>query len=426
MAQEWMFCYFCRKKGMQISLIIPYKKRVAIYIVALAWALFSGILLAAGFAPYFTHGSVAESFWGISNEMSVLFEIIMVVNNLFIVLGLLFILFFKPSSVEHILLENLPAGIVLTGKNDRIAFINNEFKRIGGLAHIKMKSKEAREFFATLGIETSDLFIDGLEKEFTLPHPANPVHLLIKTIALKNTYGKHTGWMIHATDVSEKRKEAVIIRRNAELRQLNRYLNNIREEERISISREIHDNLGQNMTAFRIKLFKLLKSGIIKGDESESLLKFFDTIIQDTKTIAHKLRIKTIEDFGLTVSLEELISEFAKNFGIACELRIPLNVGTMPLSDSIAIYRIIQESLTNAARHSRASKIIVSVKQLPHKLIVRIFDNGKGFDKNYQHPKRTLGVLGMKERAQMIAGKLTILNRHDGHWVLVRLEIEQE
>ncbi|MGX9566228.1 PAS domain-containing protein [Pseudomonas sp. CFBP 5748] len=197
---------------------------------------------------------------------------------------------------------------------------------------------------------------------------------------------------------------------HAQLRQLSTHRENTREEERKRIAREIHDELGQQLTALRMGL-SLLRLQFGEGqsllvERIQVLMGRIDEIIQVVRNVATALRPSAL-DMGLTSALEWLVSEFSNNTGIACQLRAP--AARLELDDerATAVFRVIQESLTNVARHAQASRVDIHLECSAEHVLIKVADNGKGFDPA-QLPKGSLGMLGMRERGHMLGGTITI------------------
>lgn len=200
---------------------------------------------------------------------------------------------------------------------------------------------------------------------------------------------------------------------NEQLRELTAHLQNIREEERIHIAREMHDELGQLLTAFKMDISWLYKK-LSGADDAVVIQKLDDMsmLVDDSvlfvRKLASELRPSMLDDFGLIPALEWHSEEFEKRFNIEVEF-IP-GVKEIKTSSEIAtgLFRMYQESLTNVARHAEATKVSASLQVSEDQLCLSIRDNGKGFNSIDTTPKKTLGLLGMKERAAMIGGHLEI------------------
>ncbi len=219
---------------------------------------------------------------------------------------------------------------------------------------------------------------------------------------------------IVANDVTGKViAEQELKQSHRQLRELSSYLENIREEERKHISREIHDELGQQLTLLKLDLLQMTKK--INREETELIekMKQADQLLADTmrsvRKIATQLRPSILDNLGLVSALEWQSREFEKNFGIHCVFESLLNEPYFSISQSNALFRIYQEALTNIARHAGATQVDAVLSQDNDRYVLEIRDNGKGFTMDdVVDSKKTLGLKGMQERALMIDGEFQI------------------
>lgn len=202
---------------------------------------------------------------------------------------------------------------------------------------------------------------------------------------------------------------------NEQLRNLTAHLQNIREEERIHIAREMHDELGQLLTAFKMDISWLDKkmadmNNTTIRDKLEDMSKLIDDSVIFVRKLASELRPSMLDDFGLIPALEWHSEEFEKRFNIKVEFHSTAKeLKTSPVI-ATGLFRMYQESLTNVARHAEATKVSATLQATKEDVCLSIHDDGKGFDINGNDQKKTLGLLGMKERAVMIGGKLEIIS----------------
>ncbi|MFT4024060.1 MAG: PAS domain S-box protein [Flavihumibacter sp.] len=216
-----------------------------------------------------------------------------------------------------------------------------------------------------------------------------------------------------ARDIGERKKsEHEMLRLNGELRRLGNYLQEVRESERVHIAREIHDELGQQMTVLKMDITWLRKSLHRSIDEAQrkkfdEMAEQVNTAIKTIRKIASQLRPSLLDDIGLSAAMEWHLGEFSKRTGIL--VKSQLSNTEQPLPDSVKtnIFRILQEALTNVARHSSASCVEVDFSVTDHLVELEIADNGKGFNSSGVNAK-TLGLLGMRERAHMIGAEYDI------------------
>lgn len=223
-------------------------------------------------------------------------------------------------------------------------------------------------------------------------------------------YNNIPGRLVVAIDVTEKLKsEAEIKRTSDQLRQLTGYLNNIREEERTHIAREIHDELGQHLTVLKMDVSWLNKK--IGPDATapvkqkiKDLLEMLDGTVKTVRRIASDLRPSLLDDLGLVAAMEWQLEEFEKRSDIKTIFSNDVLNMELPENIKTGLFRIFQESLTNVARHSGAKEVKVNLRQDADGITLDITDNGKGFDKFATSGTKKLGILGMNERALMMGG----------------------
>ena len=197
-----------------------------------------------------------------------------------------------------------------------------------------------------------------------------------------------------------------------QLRRLAAHLQNVLEEERKHISREIHDELGQRLTGCRFDL-KYLADALQDGQSElaervESMLGHLDELVLAVRRIATELRPGVLDELGLLAALEWQSKEFQNRTQISCELTNTIGDFQIDGGRETAVFRIFQEALTNIARHSEATKVWVRVSSGGGFLTLKVHDNGKGVTENELRQSRSLGVLGMRERAQIFGGEITI------------------
>lgn len=220
--------------------------------------------------------------------------------------------------------------------------------------------------------------------------------------------------LVLANDVTEQYLAEEKLKDSYEaIRKLTEHLQNIREEERLHIAREIHDELGQLLTVLKMDVSWLNKK-IQPASEPvraklEELLGLIDTTVKTVRRIASELRPSLLDDLGLLAAMEWHLEEFERRSGIEKLMELPGTELHLPDSIKIGLFRIFQESLTNVARHSGAEKVSVRLVQEDKKLILTISDNGKGMAGNTSE-KKTLGVLGMKERTLVMGGDFKLIS----------------
>ncbi len=224
--------------------------------------------------------------------------------------------------------------------------------------------------------------------------------------------GQITHYFVIGVDVTEKKRSYDKLKKSRnEIKSFARQLNSVLEEERARIAREFHDEFGQLLTGLKMSLSSLKKRTAGENFNEEMInpmLSDVDTIIQQIRNFATDLRPAILDTLGLLPSIEWLVRDFEKKSGIAAALE--LNVSEELQLDknlSICCFRICQEALTNIARHSGATRVSVGIYQ-DKELILRITDNGRGILTEKINDPLSMGLLGMRERAHLVGGELTI------------------
>lgn len=224
--------------------------------------------------------------------------------------------------------------------------------------------------------------------------------------------GAPAKWIGTVHDITQRKKTEEELQKSLEqLQQLSKHIEQVRESERLNIARELHDDLGQALTAVKIDL------EIMRKNTSDNLVK---NKLEDTKTlvgstirtvqrITAQLRPEIIDDLGLEAAIDWYSQEFSKRYGIDVFLDIDLKI---PVSnkDALPLFRILQESLTNIARHAEASHIDIFLHQQDGFIQFVISDNGVGISKDKINAKKSFGIMSMKERAASLGGSFEIKN----------------
>lgn len=214
-----------------------------------------------------------------------------------------------------------------------------------------------------------------------------------------------------ATDITARKLAEQALRESeTRLRRLTAHLESIREEQNAKIAREVHDELGGTLTVLKLGLASVLQkvAGMPKASaQLESLLTLADTAIQTVKRISSSLRPSMLDNLGLAATIKSHAAEFSRLTGIATEARVLQQV-ELSLERSTAVYRIIQEALTNVARHSGASRVKIRLRKSKAQLVVEVSDNGSGLSAGCLGKPNSYGILGMRERTLYLGGELSI------------------
>ena len=234
-------------------------------------------------------------------------------------------------------------------------------------------------------------------------------------------------------DITERKRAEEQVKQSRELlRALSAHLQSVREEERTMIAREIHDELGQALTGLKMDLSSVQNTLRKQGagglerctERTTSMSKLIDATIQTVRRIATDLRPGILDDLGLVAAIEWQAQDFQKRTGIKCKLAPGVEDLELDSDRSTAAFRIFQETLTNVARHSLATEVDVSLSHCADGVVLEIKDNGKGIQEADISGSRSLGLLGMRERAHLLGGELKVSGTPgEGTTVIVRIPL---
>jgi signal transduction histidine kinase len=270
----------------------------------------------------------------------------------------------------------------------------------------------------------------GLGERLELEHMGRTFSFAVVPVAeagYVNLYGRDITDRVRAEEELERHRhhlQELVDERTAELeishqqlRGLAAHLRDAREEERAWVAREIHDELGQLLTGLELDLSWLnTKLPEVAGGESRQLLlnkissmsSLVDKTIESVQRIATELRPSVLDDFGLLAAIESQTRQFQERTGIKCKVALAVGDTALGPAASTALFRIIQEALTNVARHAEASKVVVSLKSRDDKVTLVIRDDGKGIAAGEVLRSTSLGFLGMRERTLALGGEFDV------------------
>ena len=205
------------------------------------------------------------------------------------------------------------------------------------------------------------------------------------------------------------------------LEKLNQHLNEIREEERASISREIHDQLGQSMTALKLdlnRMHKYLDTNPEAVTKLKGMIELVSDTIKDVQRISSDLRPGILDELGLVSAIEWYCDEFEKRTGIKCNLKLD-NSDYSDSQINLAFFRVLQETLTNVIRHAKASSVSIKLHQSKKGATMTIQDNGIGITKEQIESYKSLGLISMRERVRQFNGTIDISSKKDNGTKLI-------
>jgi signal transduction histidine kinase len=214
-------------------------------------------------------------------------------------------------------------------------------------------------------------------------------------------------------EITDRRRSEEELRQSREqLRDLASHLESIREEERGRIAREIHDELGQALTALKMDIHwvgqRLSHDQELLLEKTKAISRLIDTTTQSVQRIAAELRPGLLDDLGLSAAVEWQAAEFQNRTGIRCEIVSEPEDITLTHAISTAVFRVFQEALTNVARHANATELNVVLREKPGTVELTVHDNGIGITAEQISDARSFGLIGMRERVHYFGGELTI------------------
>jgi signal transduction histidine kinase len=220
--------------------------------------------------------------------------------------------------------------------------------------------------------------------------------------------------MIVLDDITDQRRaEHQLNRMNHTRQRVARRTNLIREEERRRLALELHDQLGQSLTALKIDL-SLVRRQIDRNSQARSALKLaessVDELINLVRELSAELRPPLLDELGLIAALQFHMETFQKRTGIRCTLQSQTEEISTSAEIEIGVFRVFQETLTNIIRHSNASKLEVRLEINRGLLLLTVSDNGRGISEEALYSPNSLGLIGMHERAQQLGGAIHIRN----------------
>lgn len=214
-------------------------------------------------------------------------------------------------------------------------------------------------------------------------------------------------------EIAERKQTEEGLRESREqLRNLSAYLQSAREQERASIAREIHDDLGQTLTALKMDLSwlgkRLQKNGKPLVEKVTSMTEIVDKSVQTIKRVISDLRPGLLDDLGLAAAIQWQVEDYEDRIGLTYNVSIDPEEIILDREHSTAIFRIFQETLTNIIRHANATSVNISLREQAGEVELKIRDNGKGITKRQISHPESFGLMGIRERAHVLGGKAEI------------------
>ena len=289
-----------------------------------------------------------------------------------------------------------------------------------------MATKAFRDMVAGLDRGHEDVFKSWTTELEFLRSDGSTVWTESKVTVPRSPEGQPMAFIGIVRDISErKRTEEVLKHSESQLRLLSQRIIEVQEEERSRIARELHDQLGQELVALKIELVSLAErlAGVPPlRDRARSMLDLVESLDAASHRIAVSLRPEILDELGLVRAIQWYAEDFERRSGISCPVEAPLDEPVLNRQTATSAYRIVQEALTNALKHSGASQVKIRITAAENVVSVSVSDNGVGIDFKRLPDAPSLGLLGMRERATLAGGKISIRrNRGRGLRVVATL-----
>ncbi|TAH39912.1 MAG: PAS domain S-box protein [Bacteroidetes bacterium] len=308
-------------------------------------------------------------------------------------------------------------GFMLADRNGKIIEVNPSYCQTSGYSREELLNMTVNDLklnkSADGRLERFDETLRERHLQFESKHirkDGEIVNLLVST-SIMDIDGEPMCSIFYKDIDDQIKAQQKIAEYTIQLRQLTTHLQNIREEERLALSRELHDEIGQQLLAIKIDVSRL--SGYIGDNEkAQKLIKdikeLIDSSVSSVRRINSELRPSLLDDIGLFATLEHQVKEFERRTNINFDFHITMDEPNLDSKISIGIFRIFQESLINVVKHAGANNVSAQLNQKNGNMELIISDNGKGFEISDGFTNKTFGLLGMKERASMMNGKLDV------------------
>ena len=323
--------------------------------------------------------------------------------------------------------SNAPVGLAIVDKDLRFQRINDPFSLINGLAAEENLGKQVRDVVKHLAGQIEPILLQVassgepvLNYEVSGPMPTTPGamgHWLKSFFPIAREGEAVTQIGIIVQDVSSlKRAESKVRRLSGRLLQLS-------DEERRRLARDLHDSLGQNLTAVKMNLSYLGRDTSHLDERGRNALaesmELVDSCLKEVRTISHLLHPPMLDEVGLLPAIRWYATGFAERSGIEVELDLPDKLRRLPTELETAVFRVVQESLTNVHRHSGSPTAVIRLEAEPERIHLQVIDRGCGIPpqklSSRQEDKAIgVGLLGMRERLRQLRGQLEITSDSQG------------
>lgn len=323
----------------------------------------------------------------------------------------------------HRLFELAQEGIWVIDADSITSMVNPAMVNMLGYTQEEMLGRHLFDFLDEQGRRLYEQSLERLRQGFQAQHDFEfirkdgaRIFTAIAAAPIMDSQGVYKGAVAGVMNITErKQSEMRLAESYKELQQLSSHLDSVREEERNRIARELHDEMGATLAALKMRVAWLasrLPSGLTElSDETAHISGLVSDGIRTVREIVTKLRPDMLDELGFAAAVEDSVKKLRLQTGVECNFVLSIDEGALNAEQSAMLFRIIQEALTNVAKHAQASRVEISLVERENSLLLIVEDNGVGFGEEVR--RNSYGLIGIRERAQMMDGTATITSAPD-------------
>jgi len=334
--------------------------------------------------------------------------------------------------------SNAPVGLAIIDKNLRFQRINSPFSRLNGLSLEENRGLNVRDVTSEIRVQLESMIqrvvdtgVPILNREIrghALPNSNTASWWLKSFFPISQEDGSVTQIGAIAQDITQLKKAENTVR------WLSGRLLQSRDDERRRLARDLHDSLGQILTAVKMNLSYLSRDSVHLDERGHNAVTesrdLIDTCIKEVRTLSHLLHPPMLDEVGLLPAIRWFVNGFSQRSGIDVKLDLPLTMRRFPIELEIAVFRAVQESLTNVHRHSGSPTATVRLNAQNGEIMLEVSDQGCGIPPQKLAARQEqvmigIGILGMRERMRQLGGQIEISSANKGTSVYVKLPMKE-
>jgi PAS domain S-box-containing protein len=333
---------------------------------------------------------------------------------------------------QSFILNNVRDSVVVADLEGRVRFWNQGAEALFGYTKDEMLGQSVTILYAESGDHAARLAEDrsrvlrgedATGEWLRRRKDGSTVWVHSKRVVLRNADSMAIGILGVARDISEgKRTSEELLASHEQLRELAHRLRSVREQERAVMARQIHDELGQALSALHLDVAwlraRLTDEDVVLEEKTRSMAALIETSIGRVRTLATELRPAVLDSLGLLAAIEWETQQFTRRTGIPCTHELPPDPSDVDADRSTDVFRILQEALTNVARHAGAREVVVTLRFWRNELLLSVSDDGRGITAAEIVSPQALGLVGMRERALLWDGAVEWRARDGGGTVV--------